>query len=141
LGFTLIELMLVVAIIGLLAAIAIPKFANLVTKTKESALRGKMGTIRSALSLYYADHDGEYIAWPGDLVPKYLEEMPTLSVPTVPAHVPYPLPCAGPTIVSCFADGMWTPLGGYSWVYEWTTGQMAINCSHMDTKGTTWSLY
>ncbi|HND64395.1 MAG TPA: prepilin-type N-terminal cleavage/methylation domain-containing protein, partial [Elusimicrobiota bacterium] len=57
-GFTLIELMLVVAIIGLLAAIAVPKFANLVIKAKEASTRGKLGTVRSALSIYYADNEG-----------------------------------------------------------------------------------
>jgi prepilin-type N-terminal cleavage/methylation domain-containing protein len=51
-GFTLIELMLVVAIIGLLAAIALPKFADLVRKAREAALRGKTGAIRSAISNY-----------------------------------------------------------------------------------------
>ncbi|HND63455.1 MAG TPA: prepilin-type N-terminal cleavage/methylation domain-containing protein, partial [Elusimicrobiota bacterium] len=57
-GFTLIELMLVVAIIGLLAAIAIPKFANLVVKAKEASVRGKIGSVRSAMSIYYADNEG-----------------------------------------------------------------------------------
>lgn len=57
-GFTLIELMLVVAIIGLLAAIAVPKFAKMVIKAKEASTRGKLGSVRSALSIYYADNVG-----------------------------------------------------------------------------------
>src|SRR6266446_2821109 len=59
-GFTLIELMIVVAIIGILAAVAIPKFADLVTKSKEASVKGTLGSLRSALSIYYGDNDGNY---------------------------------------------------------------------------------
>src|SRR6185503_6331222 len=59
-GFTLIELMIVVAIIGILAAIAIPKFADLVTKSKEAAVKGTLGALRSAISIYYGDMEGTY---------------------------------------------------------------------------------
>lgn len=86
-GFTLIELMLVVAIIGLLAAIAIPKFADLIRKAKEAAIKGHLGTIRSGLSLYYVDNEGAlYPRWTTGqgvplLVPKYLKEIPDINIP------------------------------------------------------------
>lgn len=59
-GFTLIELMLVVAIVGLLATIAIPKFGNLIDKSREAVVKGNIGNLRSALSIYYADNEGIY---------------------------------------------------------------------------------
>src|SRR5580704_16882135 len=61
-GFTLIELMIVVAIIGILAAIAIPKFAELIRKSGEGASKGNLGSIRSSLSIYYGDMEGQYPA-------------------------------------------------------------------------------
>ena len=57
-GFTLIELMIVVAIIGILAAVAIPKFADLVIKSKEATVKGQLGSVRSAVSIYYGDTEG-----------------------------------------------------------------------------------
>ena len=59
-GFTLIELMIVVAIIGILSAIAVPKFGNLVRKAKEAAVKGGLGALRSAISIYYADTEGTF---------------------------------------------------------------------------------
>ncbi|HTA77767.1 MAG TPA: prepilin-type N-terminal cleavage/methylation domain-containing protein, partial [bacterium] len=46
-GFTLIELMIVVAIIGILAAIAIPRFAQMLEKSKEGATKGNIGAMKS----------------------------------------------------------------------------------------------
>ncbi|MDD5687697.1 MAG: prepilin-type N-terminal cleavage/methylation domain-containing protein [Elusimicrobia bacterium] len=59
-GFTLIELMIVVAVIGILAAIAIPKFGNLLRTAKEGATKGSLGSIRSAITIYYGEMEGEY---------------------------------------------------------------------------------
>jgi prepilin-type N-terminal cleavage/methylation domain-containing protein len=59
-GFTLIELMIVVAIIGILAGISIPKMANLIYKSKEGATKGSLGTLRSATTIYYAEMEGVY---------------------------------------------------------------------------------
>lgn len=56
-GFTLIELMIVVAIIGILAAIAIPNFMNYQCKAKQSEAKSNLGNIRTAEEAYYAEHD------------------------------------------------------------------------------------
>lgn len=53
-GFTLIELIIVVVIIGILALIAIPRYFANVTKARTNAVVSTLATIRSALMDYYA---------------------------------------------------------------------------------------
>ena len=54
-GFTLIELMIVIAIIGILAAIAIPQFASYRKKAYNSAALSDLKTAKTSLEAYYAD--------------------------------------------------------------------------------------
>jgi prepilin-type N-terminal cleavage/methylation domain-containing protein len=58
-GFTLIELMIVAAIIAILAMIALPKFSNLIDRAREASTKGNLGALRSALSIYQADNEGQ----------------------------------------------------------------------------------
>ena len=54
-GFTLIELMIVVAIIAILAAVAAPKFGQQLSKTRDAKAISIVGNWRSALNMAYAD--------------------------------------------------------------------------------------
>ena len=58
-GFTLLELMIVVSIIGILATLAVPSYHSSVVKAKEAALRQDLSTIRDVLDQHKADQ-GKY---------------------------------------------------------------------------------
>ena len=131
--------MIVVAIIGILAAIAIPKFAELIRKSSEGATKGNLGAIRSALSIYYGDMEGQY---PGSLdgltvAGKYIQAVPTAKTPRY--H-----PDSSADALSNFTMGL-TEAGG--WIYDIVPpadasyGAVFVNCNHTDTKGSSWASY
>ena len=56
-GFTLIEILIVVIILGILAAVVIPQFANATTTSKLSSVQTTAQTLRGAVQLYYYQHN------------------------------------------------------------------------------------
>jgi prepilin-type N-terminal cleavage/methylation domain-containing protein len=153
-GFTLIELMIVVAIIGILAVVAIPKFADLIRKSEEGATKGNLGTLRSTISIYYSEAEGWFpiptasgdSTVPGSLGSiltmqngKYIEEIPKVYCP------PYHQKDTAITIDVSTADESSMPgLWGYKSQndgLERPWGDIWVNCTHTDTKGVLWGMY
>jgi general secretion pathway protein G len=59
-GFTLVEILIVVVILGILAAIVIPQFTSASESAKASSLVSQLQTIRSQIELYQVQHNGDY---------------------------------------------------------------------------------
>jgi general secretion pathway protein G len=75
-GYTLLELMIVVAIVGILVTLAIPNFQQSAMKARETALKQNLFTMRAVLDQYYADR-GDYPDSLESLVEaKYLRSIP-----------------------------------------------------------------
>jgi prepilin-type N-terminal cleavage/methylation domain-containing protein len=140
-AFTLIELMVVVAIMGILAVIAIPRFADMVDKSKEGYTKGALSTLRSAISVYYADNNGIY---PSDdlysmaSTHKYINSIPIVKIPRTP-HPTTAQVTPGASTTTFITDA-----GGWAYVNnpsdrDW--GQLSVNCSHRTIAGDDWSVF
>lgn len=140
-AFTLIELMIVVAIIGILAAIAIPKFAQLINKSKEGHTKGALATLRTAISVYYSDNE---CFFPTDDLKvltknaKYLAYIPDVRLPGTPHQ--------DSRAITTAASGtaMVNDAGGWAYDsnkadHDW--GRITVNCDHADISGNDWSRF
>ncbi|MBN1674512.1 MAG: type II secretion system protein GspG [Kiritimatiellae bacterium] len=74
-GFTLVEIMLVVVIIGILAGLAVTRFTGRTEDARRNAAKAEIARIKTAVDLYEVDN-GKFPSSLGELVPKYLDKAP-----------------------------------------------------------------
>lgn len=132
-------MMIVVAIVSLLSAVAIPRFSNMLGKSREAALKGKLGTLRSALSIYYADTEGIFPLDVGIALTsggRYLDQIPPAEIPGYTTH-------SMNNRVGAVACAEWdcTDNTGAAYRYDPANGHLALNCLHTDTTARTWSTW
>ncbi|MGA2245295.1 MAG: type II secretion system protein [Verrucomicrobiota bacterium] len=96
-GFTLVEIMIVVAIIGLLAAIAIPNFVTARARAQANACINNLRQIDGAANQFALEQNkktGDTINFPNDLTP-YIKLNATGGIPACPAGGTYSDPSVG----------------------------------------------
>ena len=76
-GFTLVELMIVMAIIGILAMVAIPKYKTAIVHAKEAVLREDLHTLRAAIDSYTMDKQKAPQSLDDLIQDGYLKAVPT----------------------------------------------------------------
>ena len=150
--------MIVVAIIGILASIAIPKFADLIRKSNEGRTKGNLGALRSAINIYYGDMEGNY---PVDdlsvltINGKYLGAIPRAIAPSyhgestvVRANFSGEMcGCGGCYVMDAGKWGYWSEYGSScagsnpAGVPAHNWGDVWLACTHTDSKGSFWTHY
>jgi general secretion pathway protein G len=75
-GFTLVELLVVLAILALLLTLAVPRYFTSIERAKDATLKHDLNTLREGIDKYYADN-GQYPKTLEDLVEKkYIRKLP-----------------------------------------------------------------
>jgi prepilin-type N-terminal cleavage/methylation domain-containing protein len=141
-GFTLIELMIVVAIIGILAAIAIPRFAQMLEKSREGSTKGNLGALKSAASIYYGDTQG---LWPTTVntnsvyaFSRYLDNVSPVKV--TGSFVAGAASPAGAKVTSTTMSSVPTA-SSTGWLYDSSFGNVYVNSTVRDSKAIPYSFY
>jgi len=119
-GFTLVEILIVVVILGILAAVVVPQFARAVSDSSQTATFDQLTRVRRAVSYYFATNNGTYPTivagdgtW-GPMVPVYMRELPqNFWVPPAVSKV---------IALGVSADAGYVTTHG--WVYDNATGEV-----------------
>jgi len=126
-GFTLIELVIIIVVLGILASVAIPKYRSIVAESREAAARGALGAMRSGVSIYYANAavTTGTATWPP------IDSIRTVGVvmeQAIPRN-PYQLDTDAPdSIVTGVTKGVVVGTRG-GWAYLESTGEIWLNTS------------
>lgn len=141
-SFTLVEILIVVAILGILAAVTMPAVKDYAQQAKESAAKDNLRILRNAIGLYAAQHGGIAPGYPNDdpsqtpnrvtlanqlLSGKYFNQLPGnpfngkafLQTKMVGNNDPFPDP----------------PTGNFAWIYKPATKEIRLDWPGTDKNG------
>jgi hypothetical protein len=113
----------------------------LITKGNEANTKGNLGALRSALSIYYGDTEGQYPADTLASLTASAKYMSVIPMAKMPQSANYNAGHADSSLVTASAGN--SDAGG--WVYDNTSdanwGRAMVACTHSDSKGNKWTSY
>ena len=125
-GFTLIELVIIIVILGILATQAIPTYLSLVDDAKKASAKSNLGSLRSSISIFYAykatPMGGEAETWPSLA---QLTDQTTVLNGALPDNA-YDTDATKNSIVSGATKGTTVGATG-GWAYVATSGSIWLN--------------
>jgi general secretion pathway protein G len=138
-GFTLVELLIVVIILGILAAVVIPQFNTAAAESKEAALASNLATIRQAIELYKVQHNDTF---PGATVVTQLTTTTDASGAAGTKYGPYirnsfpanPIDASAAVATAATMPG--APSGAGGWFYSTGNGEFRANVAGAGPSGT-----
>ena len=140
-GVTLIELLIVVSIVGLLAAIAVPKYGDLIEKANLGATIANLASLRSAYSIYYST----YLEVPKSIdpavEPKFADVLPGGILPVVKAAYPQGNSPRGNEVAVSNVEDAVPSVMGTGWFYNAMDRKIYINSAALDIKGFSYTVY
>jgi general secretion pathway protein G len=130
-GFTLVELLVVIVVLAVLAAIVLPKFMDSSTRSKESSLKTDLKLLRNAITLFQADI-GKYPNTLADLA-----QTDKTAVKDQDGAVVKAADWHGPYIETVPKD----PIGGAAFTYTNTSGKVASSATGNGLDGTAYTTW
>jgi general secretion pathway protein G len=138
-GFTLVELLIVVIILGILAAVVIPQFNTAAAESKEAALASNLATIRQAVELYKVQHNDTF---PGATIVTQLTTSTDASGAAGTKYGPYirtrfpanPIDATATVVTGATMPA--TPAAGGGWSYATGNGEFRANVAGAGPSGT-----
>lgn len=144
-GFTAVEIMIVVAILGLLAAVAIPQFTNPKEHSKTAAMVSSLSILRTAIDSYWSQHDD----FPGRSPKQFADQLLNntdkagkVGVGTTFGFGPYlhngtlaSNPLTNTNTIRMVSVMPNTPTGNQAWIYNFVTGEIRSNSPGKDLNG------